>query len=60
MDDLHQRLSMRRKGISGDKETSSPTQKTNVMNRISAMIPAPPPVGPKDTSSDASDEDDWN
>lgn len=63
MDDLHQRLSMRRKGISGNNNTEtsySMPQKSGVMNRISAMIPAPPPTAAKDTSSNSSDDDDWN
>lgn len=54
MDDLHNKLALRRKGISGTKDAvSSPG---NVMNRISAMIPAPPPKQPE---SGSSEDDDW-
>lgn len=54
MDDLHNKLALRRKGISGSKDATS----GNVMNRISAMIP-PPPAKQKDTSS-GSENDDWD
>ncbi|XP_059622606.1 WASH complex subunit 1 [Phlebotomus argentipes] len=50
MADLHNKLSMRRKGISGAKDASG------VMDRMSALIPPPPkPTAP---ATDASD-DDW-
>lgn len=60
MDDLHQKLTMRRKGISGNKDTKLASD-NGLMNRISALIPPPPQVRPKETSSGTSDEEDeWN
>lgn len=50
MDDLHKKLMMRRKGISGTKNPG------NVMDRISALIP--PPVTQEDKAEN--DEEDWN
>ena len=58
MSDLMSKLSMRRKGISGDK--SGGGQESGVggaMDRISSMIPPPPPAGHDD--DDGSDYDDW-
>lgn len=62
MADLHNKLALRRKGISGNKEQQSlpPVESPpNVMDRISAMIPPPPKPN---TDTDASDEenDDWD
>lgn len=51
MDDLHKKLMMRRKGISGTKKAP-----TNVMDRLSAMIPPPEVVDKKE----AEEEEDWN
>lgn len=69
MDDLHRRLALRRKGISGSKRDSDgdvsagnsnnvapPPPPGGVMNRIASMIPPPP----RDTSSGTSDDEDWN
>lgn len=50
MDDLHKKLMMRRKGISGTKNPA------NVMDRLSALIP-PPSSDIK--RADDGDEDDW-
>ncbi|KAG4066612.1 hypothetical protein HA402_007248 [Bradysia odoriphaga] len=56
MDDLHKKLALRRKGISGNKEVG---QSSNVMDGISAMIPPPPPKQ-SDSSSESESNDDWN
>lgn len=70
MADLHNKLAMRRKGISGTKDIDSKINaaKTaaaattpadsgpNLINRLSAMIPPPS----HDSNSDESDADDWN
>lgn len=70
MADLHNKLAMRRKGISGAKDIESSINASraaiataatidsgpNLINRISAMIP-PPTHG---SDSDESDADDWN
>ena len=68
MSDLFSRLTMRRKGISGDKSASKekepesdPVPKTGgggTMDKISAMIPAPPSV-PGGNKNDDDDEEDW-
>lgn len=52
MADLHAKLSMRRKGISGNKP-ENPT----AMDKISEMIP-PPPATQSDKSS--AEEEDWD
>lgn len=67
MADLHKKLAMRRKGISGAKEIGS--QSTNpaataaapssnlIMDSISSMIPPPPKP---ETNTDRSEDDsDW-
>ncbi|XP_055693901.1 WASH complex subunit 1 [Lutzomyia longipalpis] len=51
MADLHNKLSMRRKGISGAKDPSG------VMDKMSALIPPPPK--PTASTTDASEDDDW-
>lgn len=67
MADLHKKLAMRRKGISGAKEndpnasgvaSSKIPQSTNLLDSISSMIPPPPKP---DTNTDHSDNDgsDW-
>lgn len=68
MADLHKKLAMRRKGISGAKENqaqsnipitaSTPvTPSSNLMDSISSMIPPPPKP---DTNTDRSEDDsDW-
>lgn len=68
MADLHKKLAMRRKGISGLKEnesqqghaaaaTVSKTGPGGIMDSISSMIPPPPP---KRAPSNHSDDDDNN
>lgn len=56
MDDLHKKLALRRKGISGNKDLA---QGMNVMDGISAMIPPPPPKQ-SDSTSESESNDDWN
>lgn len=62
MADLHAKLSMRRKGISGSKSDSSPNVMNkdrgdgSVMDKISAMIP-PPPKLERNTESET--DTDW-
>ena len=63
MSDLFAKLSMRRKGISGSKGESggssdSPVSAGSAMDRISAMIPAPPKDGHADSFHSAA-SDDW-
>ena len=63
MGDLFAKLSMRRKGISGSKgETSSSSadhsSSGSAMDKISAMIPAPPKVDRADSMMSA-ESDDW-
>jgi WAS family protein 1 len=53
MSDLFNKLSMRRKGISGANVSSD--SQTSAMERISAMIPPPPPVSNEDNDNN----DDW-
>lgn len=63
MADLHNKLAMRRKGISGIKEIQQlpPVEAPpNVMDRISAMIPPPPKPQANSSATDASDDDDWD
>lgn len=67
MADLHRKLALRRKGISGVKEnesqhvaaasTASKTGPGSIMDSISSMIPPPPP---KPNSSTHSDDDNNN
>ncbi|CAD7088892.1 unnamed protein product [Hermetia illucens] len=66
MADLHNKLLMRRKGISGAKDQNQPSTSSssgNVMDRLSALIPPPPPkTAPvaQSSATDGSDEnDDW-
>ncbi|XP_055626855.1 WASH complex subunit 1 [Toxorhynchites rutilus septentrionalis] len=54
IDDLHNKLQMRRKGISGARDNQEPG---NVIDRISAMIPPPPPK--IDASTSESNDEDW-
>lgn len=62
MSDLHQKLSLRRKGIAGSKEAKKEKSKSMMAN-ISSRIP-PPPKKDRDVDSDDSDStsnnDDWN
>lgn len=54
MDDLHKKLMMRRKGISGAKKPSS------VMDRLSDLIPPPAEGSGGGGTTAADDEEDWN
>lgn len=55
MADLHAKLAMRRKGISGTKPDGD---SGNALDRISAMIP-PPPSNDRGSSTNTDDED-WD
>lgn len=68
MADLHKKLAMRRKGISGAKENGAQSNipvaasvaapSSNLMDSISSMIPPPPkPEANTDRSDD--DDSDW-
>lgn len=69
MADLHKKLAMRRKGISGTKENGAQTGATsssmavpsaNLMDSISSMIPPPPKPDTSTGNTDRSDNDsDW-
>lgn len=56
MADLHAKLSMRRKGISGTKKQESMDAST-AMEKISAMIP--PPV-PTEINENNTEDEDWD
>lgn len=60
IDDLHSKLQMRRKGISGARENAD--QPANVIDRLSALIPPPPPKMQMDASAsgESNDEEDWD
>nr|CAD7579315.1 unnamed protein product [Timema californicum] len=53
--DLHSKLALRRKGISGVNKPEISVG--GVMDRVSAMIPPPP--APHQSSSNTEDDDDW-
>lgn len=55
IDDLHNKLQMRRKGLSGARENQEPG---NVIDRLSALIPPPPPK--LDASASESNDEDWD
>lgn len=68
MADLHNKLAMRRKGISGAKDSASIplardggtlTKPANVMDRLSAMIP-PPPKRQSNSSTVETSDDEWD
>ena len=63
MSDLANKLTMRRKGISGTKQAGGPSSDPSggsgsAMDRISAMIPPPPP--PSGGGSTTDKEEDWD
>lgn len=58
MADLHAKLAMRRKGISGAKAMDD-SNGGNAMDKVSAMIPPPPPVNDISSSTNTED-DDWD
>lgn len=55
MADLHLKLSMRRKGISGTKKQENSVDPDSTLGKISAMIPPPEPK--TDIDSNSNDED---
>lgn len=63
MADLHKKLAMRRKGISGAKEnqppiaTSTAVPSANLLDSISSMIPPPPKLDTSTANPDRSDDD---
>lgn len=57
MADLHAKLAMRRKGISGAKGEGA--EGGNPLDKLSAMIPPPPPGNGKGSSTNTEDED-WD
>ncbi|KAK4871477.1 hypothetical protein RN001_015601 [Aquatica leii] len=60
MADLHAKLSLRRKGISGSKNQDNLNfDAGSAMNKISAMIPAPPTKVEHNESTNTEDED-WD
>ncbi|XP_055593081.1 WASH complex subunit 1 [Uranotaenia lowii] len=59
IDDLHSKLLMRRKGISGARENQDQQQPGNVIDRLSALIPPPPPKLEGASASESNDED-WD
>lgn len=64
MADLHRKLAMRRKGISGTKDGQDakpkgmPTDSGGLLSSISSMIP-PPPAN-VDSAHPSEDETDWD
>lgn len=56
MADLHLKLSMRRKGISGTKKNENSVDPDSTLGKISAMIPPPEPTNDIDTNSN---DEDW-
>ena len=62
MSDLMSKLTMRRKGISGDKSASPGSAPDSgsggAMDKISSMIPPPPAAG-DDDSAEEDNDDDW-
>lgn len=65
MADLHKKLAMRRKGISGTKENQDMKSKdpiaahdNNLLSSISSMIPAPPSSNRK-TDEHSDNDSEW-
>lgn len=60
MADLHNKLAMRRKGISGTKDVDY--SKPNMIDRMSAMIPPPSKGSDSDDSNDNDNDndDEWD
>lgn len=59
MADLHSKLFMRRKGISGTKKAAeNAVDPETTLGRISAMIPPPEPKN--DVESTSNDEEEWD
>lgn len=62
MADLHAKLSMRRKGISGEQKAinqNQPIDATSTMNRLLSMIP-PPPSNNDASESNTTEDDEWD
>lgn len=67
MADLHKKLAMRRKGISGRKDEENAkvqdvpatTDGSGLLSRMSSMIP-PPPSKDDTTPNPSEDETDWD
>lgn len=65
MADLHAKLSMRRKGISGEQKQKLETQNhppvdaTSTMNRLLSMIP-PVPINADASESNTTEDEDWD
>lgn len=57
MSDLHAKLALRRKGISGTR--AGGIENNPAMSRISAMIPAPTLNDPVDSSATEEENADW-
>lgn len=60
MADLHNKLALRRKGISGTKDTAekNPPQTFNVLDCLLTRIP-PPPMPQANSSTNETSDDDW-
>lgn len=56
--DLHSKLMMRRKGISGARKVDEVVSPDSTLARISSMIPPPVPKSEIESSDDADEE--WN
>ncbi|XP_076260274.1 WASH complex subunit 1-like [Rhynchophorus ferrugineus] len=59
MADLHSKLMMRRKGISGARKVDEVVSADSTLARISSMIPPPVPKSEVESSDDDADEE-WN
>lgn len=57
MADLHNKLALRRKGISGTRDADY--AKPSMIDRISAMIPAPSKQSDSDESDDNENDEEW-
>lgn len=58
MADLHAKLAMRRKGISGAKLAGS--EPANAMEKVSAMIPPPPQSSMTNEKNSATEDEEWD
>lgn len=59
MADLHAKLAMRRKGISGVKANQE-NGSGSAMDKISAMIPPPPTANYDKASATNTEDEDWD
>lgn len=60
MADLHAKLAMRRKGISGAKANVENAGGGSAMDKISAMIPPPPATSDDKASATNTEDEDWD